>query len=316
LLPESLLLTDEEDMTARRLRVLLAEVGPGEIATALRAVYPEPDASLELTSVSSVATLLPTIKVVDPEVILLDLSLNSREPQNAVYLVHRAAPGVPLIVVSDVAHKSEAAITLTQGAMDYVLKEYLDTRTLDRVLRAALERNTVKGLADLLRDPVTNLYTREGFITVGTRRFEETQRNSGSMVLICAVVGNLRSLRDRFGPAAVDRAVCDIAEVLKSSCRRSDIVARLGEAEFVILGVDAAAPSAEVMRKRLQQHVDVYNHTRSPWGPIELRTGAGSWSGRDARSFTEFLSAVEATSHLHTSTEQEADQPLNHAPHR
>ena len=302
-------------MTAKRLRVLLAEVGTGEIASALRAVYPEPDISLELTSVSSVATLLPTIKVVDPEVILLDLALNSREPQNAVYLVHRAAPGVPLIVVSDIAHKNEAAITLTQGAMDYVLKEYLDSRTLDRVLRAALERNTLRGLADLLRDPVTNLYTREGFITVGTRRFEETQRNSGSMVLICAVVGNLRSLRDRFGPADADRAMCDIAEVLKGSCRRSDIVARLGQAEFAILGVDAAAPSAEVMRKRLQQHVEVYNHTRSPWGPIELRTGIGSWSGKDSRSFTEFLSAVEANSRVSASIEQEDNQRLNHVRH-
>ena len=159
-------------MSARRLRVLLAETGSGEAAKALRALYPDPDATLELTVVSSIATLLPTIKVVDPEVILLDLALNSRQPQNAVYLVHRTAPGVPLIVLADVAHKREAAITLSQGAMDYVLREYLDTRTLDRVLRAALERNTLNGLTDLLRDPITNLYTRDGFVTVGARRFE------------------------------------------------------------------------------------------------------------------------------------------------
>jgi len=282
-------------MSVRRLRVLLAEVGAGETAAALRALYAEADSALELTLVSSVATLLPTIKVVDPEVIFVDLALNSREPQNAVYLVHRVAPGIPLIVVADAAHKAEAAITLTQGAMDYILKDYLDTRTLERVLRAALERNTLKGLADLLRDPVTNLYTRDGFVTVGSRRFEEAQQNSGSMVLICAVLENLQTLRDAFGPAAADRALRDMAEVLKGSCRRSDVVARLGEAEFAILGVDAAAPSAEVMRKRLEQHVAVYNRTRSPWGPIEMRTGAGSWSGKDVRSFRQFLDGVEGT---------------------
>src|SRR5437763_11989222 len=253
-------------MSARRLRVLLAETGSGEAAKALRALYPDPYATPELTVVSSIATLLPTIKVVDPEVILLDLALNSRQPQNAVYLVHRTAPGVPLIVLADVAHKREAAITLSQGAMDYVLREYLDTRTLDRVLRAALERNTLNGLTDLLRDPITNLYTRDGFVTVGARRFEETQQNNGSMVLICALVGNLQALRDRFAASAADRALCDIADVLKGTCRRSDVVARIGEAQFAILGVDAAAPSAEVMRKRLEQHVEVYNRTRSPWG--------------------------------------------------
>jgi diguanylate cyclase (GGDEF)-like protein len=301
-------------MNARRLRVLLAEAGAGEIAAALRSLYPEdPDATLELTIVSSVATLLPSIKVVDPEVILLDLAFNSREPQNAVYLVHRAAPGVPLIVVADVAHKNEAAITLTQGAMDYVLKEYLDKRALDRVLRAALERNTLKGLADLLRDPLTSLYTREGFVTVGARRFEEMQQNSGSMVLICGLVENLSALRDTFGAAGVDRALCDIAEVLRGSCRRSDVVARIGKAHFAILGVDAAAPSAEVMRKRLQQHIQVYNRTRSPWGPIELRTSIGSWSGQDTRSFSQFLGGVEAGLRFNPAAEDE--QSLNPVPH-
>src|SRR2546423_2038535 len=303
-------------MSARRLRVLLAEVGASETAAALRALYPEPDSALELTIVSSVATLLPTIKVVDPEVILVDLALNAREPQNAVYLVHRTAPGVPLIVVAAAAQKTEAAITLTQGAMDYVLKEYLDTRTLDRVLRAALERNTLKGLTDLLRDPVTSLYTRDGFVTVGSRRFEDAQQNSGSMVLICVHVSNLPALHDKFGPAAADRAVCEIAEVLKGSCRRSDVVSRLGGEQFAILAVDAAAPSAEVMRKRLEQHIAVYNRTRSPWGPMELRTSIGSWSGGDTRSFTEFLAAIEARLMPSSTRDAEGAQPLSPVPHR
>src|SRR5256885_17245988 len=115
-------------MSARRLRVLLAETGSGEAAKALRALYPDPDATLELTVVSTVATLLPTIKIVDPEVILLDLSLNLREPQDSVHLVHRTAPGVPLVVLANAAQKNEAAHALTQGAMDYLFKDYLDAR--------------------------------------------------------------------------------------------------------------------------------------------------------------------------------------------
>jgi hypothetical protein len=54
-----------------------------------------------------------TIKVVDPEVILLDLSLNLREPTDAVHLVHRTAPGVPLVVFADPAEKKQAIHTLT-----------------------------------------------------------------------------------------------------------------------------------------------------------------------------------------------------------
>src|SRR5437879_5176298 len=115
-------------MTVRRLRVLLAEGSPGQAAAALHALYPDMESGLELTVVSTVAALLPTIKIVDPEVILLDLSLNLREPQDSVHLVHRTAPGVPLVVLANAAQKNEAAHALTQGAMDYLFKDYLDAR--------------------------------------------------------------------------------------------------------------------------------------------------------------------------------------------
>ena len=283
-------------MTQKRLRVLLAERGAGEVAAALHSMYPERDGRLELTVVSTIATLLPTIKVVDPEVILLDFSLSLREPFDAVHLVHRTAPGVPLIVIADPDCKETAAQSLTQGAMDFLLKGFLDVRTLDRVLRAALERNTLLALTDLMRDPVTDLYTRDGFLTVGSRRVDEAHHANGSLVLICALLENLHTLRDGFGPGAADHALCDVAALLKGSCRRSDVVARLGEAQFAILGVDAIAPSAELMRSRLEQRVTVHNRTRSPWGPIELRTAVGNWSANDSRSFGQFLDVVE--SHL------------------
>jgi hypothetical protein len=63
----------------------------------------------------------------------------------------------------------------------------MDARTLDRVLRAALERNTMHALTDMMRDPVTNLYTRDGFLTVGSRPVEEGHSTNGSLVLICVL---------------------------------------------------------------------------------------------------------------------------------
>jgi hypothetical protein len=72
-------------------------------------------------------------------------------------------------------------------------------------------------------------------------------------------------------------------------------VGRLGEARFAILGVDAFAPSAAVMRNRLERHLAVHNQTRSPWGPVDLRTRVGSWTPQDHRSFSEFADNVETS---------------------
>jgi diguanylate cyclase (GGDEF)-like protein len=249
---------------------------------------------LDLTVVSTVATLLATIKIVEPEVILLDLRLSLPEPMDAVRLVHRTAPGVPLIVLADPAQKDAAVRSLADGAIDFVLKGHLDAPTLERVLRTALERNTLAGLTDMLRDPATGLYSRDGFLTVGKRRLEEAIRSGSSLVLICVLFENLTALRDAFGPGTSDRAIGDVAGLLKGCCRRSDVVGRLGEAQFAILGVDAVAPSAAVMRNRLEQHVAVHNETRSPWGPIDLRTSIGAWSPQDGGGFAELLDGIES----------------------
>jgi diguanylate cyclase (GGDEF)-like protein len=281
-------------MTRRRLRLLLAEGTPGETAAVLHELYEGTDPGLDLTVVSTIATLLPTIKVVDPEVILLDLALKLREPMDAVHLVHRTAPGVPLIVIADSVEKEEAERSLAQGALDYVLRGHMDPQTLEHVLRGALERNTLKGLTDLLRDRVTGLYTRDGFYTVGVRRQEEAMKAGSSLVLICALFENLQALRETFGPGTGDRALSDVAKLLKGCCRRSDEVGRLGDAQFAILGVDAVSSSAHVMRRRLEQHVALHNHMRSPWGPIDLRISIGSWSPQHKGTFAEFLDGVES----------------------
>jgi hypothetical protein len=59
------------------------------------------------------------------------------------------------VVLADPSQKQYAAQNLSEGAMDYVLKGFMDARTLDRVLRHALARNTFEGLADLPRDSMT-----------------------------------------------------------------------------------------------------------------------------------------------------------------
>src|ERR1700687_1647203 len=285
-------------MIQKKLRILLAEGNPSETAETLRVLFPESAGGLALTVVSSLATLIPTVKVVDPEIILLDLTLSLRDPLDAVRIVHRSAPGIPLVVLADPAQKQFAAQSLSEGAMDYMLRGFIDSRTLDRVLRGALERNTFEGLADLLRDPITGLYTRDGLLTLGTRCLEEAQRTGKTMVLLCVLFENLQTLRAGFGPGAAERALLEMAELLAGCCRRSDLVARLGAAQFALLAVDADAPTSALLRKRLEKSVAAQTETRSPWGPLDLRMSTGVWSGKDGRAFGDFLDSVEANLRL------------------
>jgi diguanylate cyclase (GGDEF)-like protein len=281
-------------MSGRKFRVLLAESGSGEAADSLRMLYPGPHSALELSVVPTVSALLLSIELTSPETILLDLSLGKPDPLEAVRRVHRAAPSIPLIVFADIVDKSYAARSISEGAIDYLLKGFMDARTLERVLRTALERNTVEGLADLLRDKLTGLYNRDGFTTLGTRAMETAMRSGGTLILLCALVENYSSLEEELGSLGIEQAVRETAELVGSCFRRSDFLARLGDAQFAALAVDAAEPSASVLRQRVESRLAIHNQSRKPRGPLALRLGVGYWGANDPRSFAEFLDAVES----------------------
>ena len=280
-------------MNEMKLRILLAEGDPGETASALHALYPEGHNGLKLTNVSSVSTLIATLEIVNPEVIFLDLTLAHSDPLEAVRRVHRSAPAVPLIVLADASDKDCAARSLSQGALNYLIKGFIDSRSLERVLRAALERNTLEGLADLLRDPLTGLYIREGFLTLGERAMETAKRSESTLVLLCMSIENLAALRAGYGSNAIEKSLRGVATLLAGSFRRTDIMARLGESQFAALAVDAVEPSAPVLRQRLEKRIAVLNRDMGPWGPLELRMSARFWSPKDAATFSEFLNSVE-----------------------
>lgn len=109
-------------MNDRRLRILLAEAYPEEIASTLRALYAEDQYHLELTQVSSISDLMASIDLAHPEITFLDNSLARSEPLDKVRLVHRSAPAAPLIVQADPKDKLWAAQSLSRGAHDYLLK--------------------------------------------------------------------------------------------------------------------------------------------------------------------------------------------------
>ena len=237
---------------------------------------------------------MASLQRVSPQVILLDLTLGNPDVLGTVRMVHRSKPEIPLIVIGDPAKKEIAVASLREGALDYLLKSHLDPQTLDRVLRSALERNTLKGLADLLRDPITGLHIRDGFLTLGSHIMEAARDRRGTLVLLCARFENLERIRKKVGEHAAESSLREIGMLLTRSFRRTDLLARIGESQFAALAVDAIEPSAPVLLQRLRKRVEAFNSGNSRWGPLELRMVARFWAGKGARTFAEFLDEVEA----------------------
>ena len=271
---------------------------------------------MELTEISGFPTLMASLEFSNPEVILFDLALAHPEPLEAVRRLHRAKPEVPLIVIGDPADKKTAEASLREGAMDYLLKRYMDARTVERALRGALERNTLQGLADLLRDPLTGLYIRDGFMTLGSQAMEAAGREGGNLVLLCVRLVNLQSIQKEFGQSVAESSLREVAGLLTQSFRRTDLIGRIGESQFAALAVNAAEPSVPVLLQRLRKRLEALNRDIGAWGPLELRMTARFWPGKQAGTFAEFLDDVEAGLRNAETTGEEETQLRGAAPDR
>lgn len=277
-----------------KLRLFVAEGQSGQVTSALRQLFPDDQGGMELTEISGLPTLMAALEFGDPEVILFDLALAHPEALGGVRRLHRAKPEVPLIVVADEADKQTAVASLSEGAIGYLLKGFIDANTLQRALQGALERNTLTGLADLLRDMLTGLYIRDGFVTLGEHTLEAAKQKRGDLVLLCARLENAESLRREFGQSALEQSLQEVAALLTRSFRRTDLVGRIGESQFAALAVDAIEPSVPVLLQRLRKHLDALNREADLRGPLELRMVARFWPRNESSTFANFLDDVEA----------------------
>jgi diguanylate cyclase len=273
---------------------LLAGDRNGKAAQSFRALFAAPEHLLELTAVSTVATLLATLGVVSPEVIVLDLDLTHPSPRETVRRVHRAAPGIPLVVLADEGQKEDAQQALSEGAIDYILRDFMDHAALTRIFRGAMQRNTFEGLADLLRDQATGLYTRDGFLTVGSNTLDVARRNEGSLALFCVLVQDLSSLRAKHGNRAADKLLHELAATLTDCFRRGDPLARIGDAQFAALAVDSTVSGAAIVRQRLERRLAKLLQRFEYPGTVRFSITGETWDSSGNPVFSELLDSVES----------------------
>lgn len=111
---------------------------------------------------------------------------------------------------------------------------------------AALKRRTE-------RDPLTGVYSRLAVVRLASAEIALSRRSDRRLVVAFVDIDHFKQVNDRFGHAAGDRALVEVASRLCARTRQSDIVSRFGGEEFVILlrdtDVFAAVDYAERTRR-------------------------------------------------------------------
>ena len=89
-----------------------------------------------------------------------------------------------------------------------------------------------------LVDDLTGLYNRRGFRMLAEQHLRLVKRGGPLSLLVCFDVDGFKAVNDLYGHAEGDVALRRVADVLRTAFRDSDIMARFGGDEFVVLALD------------------------------------------------------------------------------
>jgi diguanylate cyclase (GGDEF)-like protein len=89
-----------------------------------------------------------------------------------------------------------------------------------------------------LTDELTGLYNRRGLTLLMEQEIRRANRTMKGLSVVYLDLDNLKKINDQHGHHEGDRALVEIASTLKEVFRESDIIARIGGDEFVIIPTD------------------------------------------------------------------------------
>lgn len=121
-------------------------------------------------------------------------------------------------------------------------------------------------------DPLTGLNNRRGLTLLGEQIIESARRRSDAVYCAFVNVDGVARVNDQFGHSAGDDVLLTVAEALRRSSRATDVVARWGDDEFVIVGPGTGLAPLELERRVRAHCVEYATIHRAVW---QARVSAG-----------------------------------------
>ena len=296
---------DRSSDSAPRVLVVEDDGDQRQLICEALAIYYQVRADDRIVGVASAAECLAQ-DLAGYDIVLLDYHLPDMRGLDLLDRVVKAAD-VPVIFVTGENDTARAVEAIQRGAQDYVVKlgDYLfalpimvcksirqhlirkENERLQRELQMALgelqEKNVQlqESLAKLeamaTTDHLTGLANRRRFGEVLDRYYSEADRYGFDLTCCMCDLDDFKHLNDALGHQIGDEILVKTAEVIRSSLRSTDIAARYGGDEFVLLLPHTSLDRGREVGKRIRELLadETRNHPKVT-RPVTMSIGIAS----------------------------------------
>ncbi len=144
-----------------------------------------------------------------------------------------------------------------------------------------------------LIDDLTGLYNRRAFIALAEQQMRSAVRLKQDIILFFADVDNLKWVNDTIGHHEGDTVLITTAKILKQTFRSSDIIARIGGDEFVVLTIGTRKTFAGILTSRLQEKLKVHTVKNRKEYLLSLSIGITTYNHEHLCSVHDLLASAD-----------------------
>ena len=141
-------------------------------------------------------------------------------------------------------------------------------------------------------DGLTGVYTRRVFEDRLEKEYLRSQRYNHPFCLAIFDVDRFKRINDTLGHCVGDSTLRTLAHALGEDLRKTDVLARFGGDEFVLLMPECTIDRAESMLARMREN---FRYTIPDLGPVTFSCGIAQWTLDPADTSTDVLRRADAS---------------------
>ena len=173
-----------------------------------------------------------------------------------------------VVLVTGRDSREDLVAGLEAGADDYMVKPINIAELQARIgvgLRVAkLQQNLAQKVRELRStrdhlallastDALTGVYSRRWWFDTAEKEFSRARRYDRTFSLLMADLDWFKQINDTHGHEVGDRVLNQFGQMIRTTCRKSDVIGRLGGEEFAVLLPETSAKAAQRLAARITE---------------------------------------------------------------